>query len=107
VVIDAAAVERRLENLKVEAVGVPPGSTVKPDALHVILSGPPRLVDRLTPDQVRLYAEVTQAPGDASRLEVPVRVEFSGLSPDDRSRIQVKSISRRQVVITLSGRRSL
>jgi YbbR domain-containing protein len=107
VVIDAAAVERRLENVKVEAVGVPPGSTVAPDALHVILSGPPRLVDRLAPGQVRLYAEVTQAPGDASRLQVPVRVELAGLGPDDRSRIQVKSISRRQVVVTLSGRRSL
>jgi len=107
VVVDAAAVERRLENLTVEPVGAPAGSTVKPEALHVILSGPARLVDRLAPDQVRLYADVTRAPGEANRIEVPVRVELLGLAPDERARIQVKSISRRQVQVTLSGRRSL
>ena len=107
VVVDAAAVERRLENLAVEAVGAPAGSTVKPDVLHVILAGPPRLVDRLAPDQVRLYADVTRPPVDGGHVEVPVRVELLGLGPDERSRVQVKSISRRQVQVTLSGRRSL
>jgi hypothetical protein len=107
VVVDAAAVERRLENLRVETAGAPPGSTVKPEILHVILSGPPRLVDRLSPDQVRLYAHVNIKPGEMDPVEATVRVELLNLTPDERARIEVKSISRRQVVVTPSGRRSL
>ena len=107
VVVDAAAVERRLENLHVETAGAPPGSTVKPEILHVILSGPPRLVDRLSPDQVRLYAHVNIEPGEMDPVEATVRVELLNLTPDERARIEVKSISRRQVVVTPSGRRSL
>lgn len=107
VVVDAAAVERRLEDLKVETAGVPPGSSVRPEYLHVILSGPPRLVDRLSPDQVRLYAHVNLPAGSTSPVEATVRVELLNLTPDERARIEVKSISRRQVLVTPSGRRSL
>jgi YbbR domain-containing protein len=107
VAVDAAAVERRLENVPVEVVGAPPGTSVEPTTLNVTLSGPPRLVDRLTADQIRLLADASAVTADSGTHEVPVRVEFAGVASDERSRINVEAISRRQVEVTLSGRRSL
>lgn len=107
VAVDAAAVERRLENVPVEVVGAPPGTSVEPATLNVTLSGPPRLVDRLTAAQLRLLADASAVTADSGTHEVPVRVEFAGLDPDEQTRVNVEAISRRQVEITLSGRRSL
>jgi len=107
VVVDAAAVERRLENIPVDVVGAPAGTVVSPETLNLILSGPPRLVDLLTPDQIHLIADVSRLSPDTTKADVPVRVEFAGISIDELSRVSVKSMSRRQVEVSLSGRRSL
>ena len=107
VVVDAAAVERRLENIPVDVVGAAAGTTVNPETLNLILSGPPRLVDLLTPDQIHLIADVSRRPPDTTKADVPIRVEFAGISIDELSRVSVKSMSRRQVEVSLSGRRGL
>jgi YbbR domain-containing protein len=107
VVVDAAAVERRIENIPVEVVGAAAGTQVNPETLNLILSGPPRLLDQLTPDQIRLVADVSRLSQDATRADVPVIVDFPGIPEDERSRVSVKSMSRRQVEVSLSGRRSL
>lgn len=107
VVVDAAAVERRIENIPVDVVGAATGTTVSPETLNLILSGPPRLVDLLTADQIHLIADVSRLAPDTTKADVPVRVEFAGISIDELARIEVKSMSRRQVEVSLSGRRSL
>jgi len=107
VVVDAAAVERRVENVPVDVIGAATGTTVNPESINVILSGPPRLVDLLTPDQIHLIADVSRLAPDTTQADVPIRVEFAGISIDELSRIEVKSMSRRHVEVSLSGRRSL
>jgi hypothetical protein len=107
VVVDAAAVERRIENVPVDVVGAAAGTTVKPELVNLIVSGPPRLVDLLTPDQVHLIADVSRLAPDTTKADVPLRVEFAGIAIDEISRVSVKSMSRRQVEVSLSGRRSL
>lgn len=107
VVVDAAAVERRIENVPVDVVGAATGTTVSPESINLILSGPPRLVDLLTPDQIHLIADVSRLAPDTIQADVPLRVEFAGIAIDELSRVEVKSMSRRQVEVSLSGRRSL
>ncbi len=107
VLVDAAAVERRLEDVPVEVVGAPPGTTVEPAALHVTVSGPPQLVEKITPDQVRLIADASGLSPDAAKQNIEVRAEFAGFDPDERARLSVESISQGKVRVTPSGRRSL
>jgi YbbR domain-containing protein len=107
VVIDAAAVERRVENVPVNVIGAATGTKVKPETINLILSGPPRLVDLLTPDQIRVIADVSRLAPDTTQADVPIRVEFPGIPIDERSRVETKSMSRRHVEVSLSGRRSL
>jgi len=107
VVVDAAAVERRLENIPVDVVGAAAGTTVNPETLNVVLSGPPHIIDLLTPDQIHLIADVSRLSPDTTKADVPIDVEIGGVPIEDLPRMSVKSMSRRQVEVALSGRRSL
>jgi YbbR domain-containing protein len=107
VVVDEAKVERRIENVPVDVVGAAAGTKVKPETINLILSGPPRLVDRLTLDQIHVIADVSRLAPDTTQADVPIRVEFPGIAIDERSRVETKSMSRRHVEVSLSGRRSL
>jgi hypothetical protein len=61
----------------------------------------------LTPDQIHLIADVSRLSPDTTKADVPIGVEIGGVPIDDLPRMTVKSMSRRQVEVVLSGRRSL
>ena len=84
VVVDEAAVERRFENVPVDVVGAAPGTKVNPQTINLVLSGPPRLIDRLTPDQIHLVADVSRLAPDTTQAEVPIEAEVRR-NPDRRA----------------------
>lgn len=101
VVVDAQATERTFRGLPVDVTGVAGATTVVPATLDVTLSGPPRLLDRLERSQVRAVADATGLQPGPRPHTVDVRVVFENISAGDRTRILVKSIERRRVLVTV------
>jgi len=102
VVVDAAAVERRIERLPVRVAGGPPGAAARPETIDVTVSGPPQLLERLRRDQLRVVADAGRA-AEAPDSAVDVRVRFVDISPEDQERLSVKSVSRRRVRVEAAG----
>jgi len=105
VVVDAAPVERRFDNVAVEVTGTTLEHVVSPVLLSVTLSGPPVLVERLQPAQVRLVADLTGLQASPTAHSVPVHFDIVDVPIEDMGRIAVKSINRRRVAVLLSERR--
>jgi YbbR domain-containing protein len=97
VYVDLAPVEATLERVPVvvpteDAVAVP--STVA-----VRIAAPPGLLSRIKEGHVRAVADLPTVPEGAIVHNVPLRVEFPGLDPDERAKVSVKAVSRRNVEI--------
>jgi YbbR domain-containing protein len=107
VVVDMAAVERLLERVPISALGAGPATTIDPPSVDVVLSGPPRLLEIVGIDQVLITVDAGQVPSDTIRTEMTIRVDLEGLTPDERSAVSIKSLSQREVMVTLAGGRSL
>lgn len=101
--VDEAPVERVLEGIRVEVVGAGEGGSASPDRLDVTISGPPALVERIRPEQVRLIADAEGLELSAQGRQVEVRVEFVEVLARDLPRLAVKSVSRRQVSVRAGG----
>jgi YbbR domain-containing protein len=101
VVVDARATERTFNDVPVTVTGALRQVRVVPSALDVTLSGPPGILNRLGPAQVRAVADATGLPPGRRDHAVDVRVVFENISAGDRTRIVVKSIERRRVLVTV------
>jgi YbbR domain-containing protein len=101
--VDAAPVERKLEGIPVEVTGAGDAVRVSPERLDVTISGPPTLVDRIRPDQLRVLADAAGVELTSRGRPVDVRVEFVEVLARDLPRISVKNVSRRQVSVRAGG----
>jgi YbbR domain-containing protein len=97
--VDVAPVERTLEGIPVEVAGASDGASVSPAVLDVTISGPPALVGRIRPDQVRVIADAGELESSSQAQRVDVRVEFANIPARDLPRIAAKGVSRRQVSV--------
>jgi hypothetical protein len=93
---------RKLEGILVQVVGPALVAGVSPARLDVTLTGPPRLLDRILPEQVRLVADASGLEPSPQGQRVEVRAELVGVPARDRNRITVKEISRRKVSVRVS-----
>ncbi len=105
VVVDATPVERTFQNVPVELVGQVYETMVSPTALNVTLSGPPVLVERIAPAQIRLVADVTGMDPRNSAYEASVHLDLVDVPIEEKTRISLKSISRRKISALVSDRR--
>jgi YbbR domain-containing protein len=103
--VDVAPVERRFEKIPVRLVGQIFECRVSPENLDVTVSGPPAIIDGISPHWVRLLADVGELQPSSERQEVEVRAEFQEVPPKSLARITVKSISRRNVMVRVSDKR--
>lgn len=101
--VTAAPSVRKLAGIPVELVGAPQGSQVTPDHLDVTLSGPPAILDQVLPEQVRIVADASGLLPTRRSQSVEVAAELTGVSPQDLNLITVKSLSRDQVSVRVSG----
>lgn len=105
VFVDAAAVEKQVNGVRVTVSGSSFSTSAQPARLDLVFAGPPQIVDRLTPERVRLVADAGGLQPSAEPQNVDVRVDFVDISAEEQARISVKSISRRtvDVLVTLRG----
>ena len=94
--VDAAPVERKFEGIAVERIGAHGAVEIEPETLTIVLTGPPALVDRIVPDQIRLVADVTGLEPRTTAYEVEVAVDFVDVPIEELSRIgdQVNSTAQ-------------
>ena len=103
--VDVAPVERTFTGVPVEAIGQVYETTVAPTRATVTLSGPPALLERLRPQQLRLVVDVNGlTPFDQPRQR-PVDLDLIDVPVEEMSRISMKSIDRRDVAVWISERR--
>jgi YbbR domain-containing protein len=101
--VDETPRERTFQNIPIVIIGGAEGSRTTPDRLDVTLSGPPSLVDRILPDQIRLLADVGGLEPSRQAREVQLRVELVDVPARDLGRVTVKSPTSRKVTVRLSG----
>jgi YbbR domain-containing protein len=101
--VDEMPRDRTFQGIPVVVTGAGQGSRARPDRLDVTLSGPPSLIDRILPDQIRLVADASGLEPSRQAREVEVRVELVDVSARDQGRVSVKSPSGRKVSVRLSG----
>jgi len=101
--VDASPVERAFDEVPVVVRGGTGDDHAEPSTVRVVLSGPPRLIDALAPEQVAVIADVTRLePGTVQ--DVPLEIDLSGISSEEQSRISVKSMDRHAARVRLAGR---
>lgn len=104
--IDAAPVERRIVGLPVILAGESyENNSLTPAMASVVLSGPPRLVDRLLPEQLRLIADVTGLEPRTEPHEVELEARFVDVPIEETSRLKANTVEPRMVRVVVGGRR--
>jgi YbbR domain-containing protein len=104
--VDASPVRRSFDGVPVVLAGQTSGATAQPSSIRILVTGPPSLLGRIAPDQVRAVADLTGlAPGGGTH-EVPLRVEFLDVPPSELARLAVRSMSHSKVAVRLSSRRA-
>ncbi len=101
--VDAAPVERTLENVPIVLRGGTGSESIAPKSIRVTLSGPPTLIESITSDQLRATADVSGLDRDGRAHDVPLRIDFVGIAFENLTRINVKPLGRRTVKITLDA----
>lgn len=105
VAIDAAPTRATLEGVRVVLAGQPRAASVAPSAVRVVLSGPPALVARMRPYQLRAVADLTGLAPRSSPLLVPLRVDFPEIPAGELARISVRSVTPASAEVRLAPRR--
>lgn len=104
--VDATPVERRIVGLPVMLAGESyDKNSLSPAVVSVILSGPPRLVDRLLPEQLRVTADVTGLEPRAEAYDLALEVHFVEVPIEEISRLTAKSIEPREIKVVVAGSR--
>jgi YbbR domain-containing protein len=103
--IDRAAGSRVYDTVAVVLAGQVFEARATPAAIAVTLSGPPFLLTRLRPDQLRAVADIHALEPRTEAYEVPLRVELLGVDARDLARVTVKALSRPRVAVVVSRRR--
>jgi YbbR domain-containing protein len=103
--VDVAPVERTFKEVRIEAIGQIYATSVTPNQTSVTLSGPPALLERLRPRQLRLVVDVSAlTPFDQPRL-VPLQLDLVDVPVEEMSRIAMKTVGRREASVLVSERR--
>lgn len=102
--IDEAPVEAVFEEIPVVLAGQVFEAETGPTLVTVTLSGPPSLLARIEPGQLRAVADVSELKPRRNRYEVTTRLEFVGLTSNDILRLSEVSPPRK-VGVRISDRR--
>jgi len=103
--IDQAPEERRFEGVPVVLAGQVYEATVTPAQVNIVLSGPPDLLERIGPTQLRAVADVSELAPRKNPYQVLTRLEFVDVPARDLARLSEKSTGRRTVTVRLMDRR--
>jgi len=106
VTIDAAGLQKRIQNIPVVAEGQRWQSVFSPLTIHATLSAPPTIIDQIEADQIRAVVDLTGlAPGD-EKHHLGIRLDFPGLTQGEKARILVKNRSHDTVSVLITNKRA-
>jgi YbbR domain-containing protein len=101
--VDVSPVEKSFSDLPVQPSIRSYETKFRPSVAGVTLAGPPALLERITPAQIRVTGDVGElSPASGSR-RVPLQVAVD-LPPEQASRVSVKVIRPHQATVRLSER---
>lgn len=103
--VDVAPVDAAFDAVPVVLAGQVHEAAATPSSIEVVLSGPPALLERIRPGQIRAIVDVSELAPSTEPYHLAPRVEFVDVPAADLPRISVKSMSRESVTVRLSGRR--
>jgi hypothetical protein len=90
----------------VTVVGRSDAIVSSPASTRVTIAGPPELVGRIRPAQIRAVADLSGLDPRPEPYGVPVRIDFVDLSLADLARITVRSLGRSKIEVRFPDRRS-
>ena len=101
--VDVSPVERSFADLLVQPSTRNYDCRFRPAVAGVTLAGPPALLERISPAQIRVIGDVTDLTPSAGSRRVPIQVAVD-VPPEQSSRITVKVIRPHQTTVRLSER---
>jgi YbbR domain-containing protein len=103
--VDVAPVEAKFDEVPVAFSGQAFEASTIPSMVSVTLSGPPAVLSKIRPTQVRAVADLTGLAPKPDPFHLPLRAELVGVPPDELARITIKTLSRETVEVLLSERK--
>jgi hypothetical protein len=104
VYIDLTPVTATIDRVPVVAAGVSDGVVIVPSTISVTVSAPSALVPKLRTGHLRAIADVNGSAGSTFVAGAPLRVELTGLDPEERAKVTVIGMSRKKVDVRRSAR---
>lgn len=104
VVVDAAPVELAFDDVPVVLTGQLHEASITPSTLRVTLTGPPALLERIGPAQIRAVADVTELEPGRQTHRIAVEAGVVDLPEEQLWRVGVKSVSPGKVAVRLTER---
>jgi YbbR domain-containing protein len=102
--IDEAPVEAGFEGVRVVLTGQVYEAEINPSAVKITLSGPPSLLRRVQPENLRAVVDVSDLEPRSRAYKVRTELEFVDLTSRDAMRLKEKS-RRREVSVRILDRR--
>ncbi len=103
--IDEDPVERHFEDLPVIPIGTLHDTSLQPESIDVIVSGPPDLIAGLLPAQIKVLADMAGKAPAAGGQTADISVQIDGLPPRVRGRLSA-SPTRQTVRVVVTERRT-
>lgn len=104
--IDTEPTEVEFPKVPVVLAGQSQEATVSPASLRVVLSGPAEQLSQILPGHLRAVVDVSTLAPRAEPYHLSTRVDFMDVPAEVLSRVTVKSVSRDQVTVRVSERRT-
>jgi YbbR domain-containing protein len=101
--VDVLPVEKSFGELTVQPSSRAFEAQIRPSVASVTLAAPPALLERLTPAQIRVTADLADLSPASGPRRVPLQVTLD-VPPDQGARFIVKLIQPHQVTVRLSAR---
>ena len=102
--VDISPVEKSFSELPVQPSGRNYDTRFRPSLAGVTLTGPPALLERITPSQIRIIGDVADLTPASGSRRVPLQVSVD-VPPEQSARITVQVIRPHQVTVLLSERK--
>lgn len=105
IIVDTDSEERLFKDIPVALAGQLYESSSSPALSAITLSGPSAVLDNITVDMFKLVADLTDLEPRTTAYRLRLRLDYTGLAAEDRTRIKLKSIDPVNVRVTIDERR--
>lgn len=99
--VDVSPVEKQFDEIPVQLTPAVELVERTPDVVRVTLAGPPELLERIAPQQIRVTADVSALDASSGTQRIPLTATVD-VPADQQARISVKAVTPHQLTVRLS-----